>query len=109
MEITNFKTFDEFRLYLNTHREKIPHWDAKEIEEFNKKVQCLRQTNPNFCKDYDNWVKRLELKEKARSVSIKIGNKKEEMYSKGYIKLNEKRKITPTPIKKMPSGRSIEI
>ncbi|MBR5154091.1 MAG: hypothetical protein IKW58_00010 [Alphaproteobacteria bacterium] len=90
MEINNFKTFEEFKLYLKTHREKMPYWTEEEISNFNQKVYDLKEKSAEFKKKYDKWVKGLELKKNKEKVSIKIsGTKQDEMYAKGYLKLKK--------------------
>lgn len=89
MEINNFKTFEEFKVYLKTHKDKMPYWTEEEISAFNQKVYELQEKSPEFKEKYAKWVARLELKQRAQSVSIKIGNAKDEMYSKGYLKLKK--------------------
>ena len=79
MEINNFKTFEEFKIYLKNNKDKIPHWSEEEISAFNQKVYELQEKSPEFKEKYAKWVARLELKQRAQSVSIKIGNAKDEM------------------------------
>lgn len=90
VEINSFKTFEEFKLYLKVNKDKIPYWTEEEIAAFNQKVYKLKEISPEFKEQYNKWVARLELKERAKSVSIKIGgSKEEEQYAKGYLKLKK--------------------
>ena len=92
VEIKDFKTFEEFQVFIRSHKEKMPYWTTEEISSFNQKVYDLKENSPEFREKYDTWVSRLELKERAKSVSIKIGNKQDEAYSKAYLKLKKYKK-----------------
>ena len=52
MEINNFKTFEEFKIYLKNNKDKIPHWSEEEISAFNQKVYELQEKSPEFKEKY---------------------------------------------------------
>ena len=96
VEIKDFKTFEEFQVFIRSHKEKMPYWTTEEISSFNQKVSDLRENSPEFREKYDIWVARLELKERTKSVSLKIGKKQDEIYSKAYLKLKKYKKSKST-------------
>ena len=92
IEIKDFKTFEEFQVFIRSQKDKMPYWTTEEISSFNQKVYDLKENSPEFREKYDAWVARLELKERAKSVSLKIGNQQDEIYSKAYLKLKKYKK-----------------
>jgi GGDEF domain-containing protein len=114
MKINDFKTFDEFLVYIKQNNEEMKYWSEEKIKSFCDRVSELMEKSPEFKKRYDDWSKKLELKERARYVKIKIGGSNEDtLYAKAYLKLKQVHKENKSKpvktIKKLSKDKSIEI
>lgn len=115
MNINDFKNFSEFLVYIRQNEEGMQHWSDEKTKTFCDRVSELMEKSPEFKEQYDNWAKRLELKERARSIKIKIGGSEEDtLYTKAYLKLKaiskekqNKKSQSTTPV--CNSGKVIEI
>ena len=115
MKLNNFKNFSEFLAYIRQNEEEMKYWDSDKIQTFCDRVSELMEKSPEFKEQYDNWTKRLELKERARHIRIKIGGSEEDtLYTKAYLKLKKIRKEkqnkkcqSTAPVRN--SGKVIEI
>ena len=114
MKINDFKTFDEFLVYIKQNNEEMKYWSEEKIKSFCDRVSELMEKSPDFKKRYDDWSKKLELKERARYVKIKIGGSNEDtLYAKAYLKLKQVHKENKSKpvktIKNLSKDKSIEI
>ena len=120
MKINNFKTFDQFLIYIKQNSEEMKYWDDVKAKEFCDRVSTLMEESPEFKEKYDEWGKRVELQVKAKEAKIKIGGTVEQTaFSKAYLRLKEiqkekqkrkeKSRKTPKTTNQLKQGGAIEI
>ncbi len=87
IEITDFKNFAQFLAYSQQHIEEMKNWPPEKMKEYLDKVSALRENNPEFKRQYDEWTKKLERQQK-KPITIG-GTEKETERSRAMIKLKE--------------------